>query len=189
MAAKQAVLGLVIERPGYGYQLAQRLAARLGSFAFAPSGVYAALEQLAREGLVDAGAPGDAPRARRTYRATRLGERSFEAWMLGSSPTPALRDDLHMKIALCRPRDLPRLLENVHGQELACRARLRELRLATPSARAGQDWVGIARRLAGETEVALWEARLQWLEIAGARLKESHAQLLAQPLAPAAACP
>ena len=31
MSAKYAILGLVIERPGYGYQLAQRLEQRFGS--------------------------------------------------------------------------------------------------------------------------------------------------------------
>jgi len=36
MSAKHAILGLVIERPGYGYQLAQRLEERFGSSAFAP---------------------------------------------------------------------------------------------------------------------------------------------------------
>ncbi|HVR05288.1 MAG TPA: helix-turn-helix transcriptional regulator, partial [Solirubrobacteraceae bacterium] len=52
MSAKQAVLGLVIERPGYGYDLAQRLRERFGSSGFAPTGVYSALDQLVAEGLV-----------------------------------------------------------------------------------------------------------------------------------------
>ena len=56
LSAKYAVLGLVIERPGYGYQLAQRLQERFGSCAFAPSGVYSALDQLSREQLVSPGA-------------------------------------------------------------------------------------------------------------------------------------
>ena len=52
MSAKHAVLGLVIERPGYGYQLAQRLDERFSSSGFAPSGVYSALDQLSRDELV-----------------------------------------------------------------------------------------------------------------------------------------
>ena len=52
MSAKHAILGLVIERPGYGYQLAQRLDERFGSSGFAPSGVYSALDQLSRDELV-----------------------------------------------------------------------------------------------------------------------------------------
>ncbi len=55
MSAKYAILGLVIERPGYGYQLAQRLEERFGSSSFAPSGVYSALDQLSRDEFVRCG--------------------------------------------------------------------------------------------------------------------------------------
>src|ERR1019366_1044930 len=112
MSAKHAVLGLVIERPGYGYQLAQRLDERFGSSGFAPSGVYSALDQLARDDLIRSAGekgPGPARRAapRTIYEATDEGVDHFEAWMLGFSPTPPLRDELHMKIAFCRPGNLP----------------------------------------------------------------------------------
>ncbi len=89
MSAKHAVLGLVIERPGYGYQLAQRLDERFGSSGFAPSGVYSALDQLSRDDLVrSAGEMGAGPARRaapRTiYEATEEGVDHFEAWMLDS---------------------------------------------------------------------------------------------------------
>src|SRR3954451_1405103 len=105
MSAKHAVLGLVIERPGYGYQLAQRLDERFGSSGFAPSGVYSALDQLSRDELVRSAGelgPGPARRAapRTIYEATEEGVDHFESWMLDPSPTPPLRDELHMKIAL-----------------------------------------------------------------------------------------
>ncbi len=45
--------------------------------------------------------------------------------MLDPSPMPPLRDELHMKIALCRPRNVPRLIEMIAGQELVCLGRLR----------------------------------------------------------------
>src|ERR1700737_506543 len=103
MSAKYVVLGLVIERPGYGYQLAQRLQERFGASGFAPSGVYSALDRLARDDFVRSAGekgPGHARRAapRTIYEATAQGVEHFEAWMLGSSPTPPLRDELHMKI-------------------------------------------------------------------------------------------
>ena len=52
MSAKHAVLGLVIEQPGYGYQLARRLEVRCGAWGWEPSGVYSALDSLSREGNV-----------------------------------------------------------------------------------------------------------------------------------------
>jgi DNA-binding PadR family transcriptional regulator len=179
MSAKYAILGLVIERPGYGYQLAQRLEQRFGSSSFAPSGVYSALDQLSRDGLVQAtrragpgaaqrGGSGPARRAapRMIYEATGEGVEHFESWMLGSSPTPPLRDELHMKIALCRPRNIPRLIDMVYGQKLACVARLRDLeRLAASQAGPhGDEWSRQMRVLATEAEIASWRARIEWLQ-------------------------
>ncbi len=171
MSAKYAILGLVIERPGYGYQLAQRLEERFGSSAFAPSGVYSALDQLSRDELVRAAGEVGAGPARRAaprmiYEATDQGVDRFEAWMLGSSPAPPLRDELHMKIALCRPRNVPPLIDMVYGQELACMARLRDLgqEAERELAGSGQEWSRLMRTLARDAEIASWKARIEWLQ-------------------------
>jgi DNA-binding PadR family transcriptional regulator len=178
MSAKHAVLGLVIERPGYGYQLAQRLDERFGSSGFAPSGVYSALDQLSRDDLVrSAGEMGAGPARRaapRTiYEATEEGVDHFEAWMLDPSPAPPLRDELHMKIALCRPRNLPRLIEMVAGQEQVCLGRLQDLKRLTQEAPgASRDWSALMRLLAAEAEVAFWNSRIEWLQNARELLEQ-----------------
>jgi DNA-binding PadR family transcriptional regulator len=178
MSAKHAVLGLVIERPGYGYQLAQRLDERFGSSGFAPSGVYSALDQLSRDDLVrSAGEMGAGPARRaapRTiYEATEEGVDHFEAWMLDPSPAPPLRDELHMKIALCRPRNLPRLIEMVRGQEVVCLGRLQDLkRLTAVTPSSSRDWSGLMRMLATEAEVAFWKSRIDWLQSARELLEQ-----------------
>jgi DNA-binding PadR family transcriptional regulator len=184
LSAKNAVLGLVIERPGYGYQLAQRLQERFDSSAFAPSGVYSALDQLSRDQLVRCAGEmgtGVARRAapRMIYEATPAGVEHFEAWMLGSSPTPPLRDELHMKIALCQPRNLPRLIDMFYGQELACMGRLRDLtRLGEQEAHGGAEWTRLMRVLAREAEMAMWRSRIDWLQSAretlGRLAEQSH---------------
>jgi DNA-binding PadR family transcriptional regulator len=174
MSAKYAILGLVIERPGYGYQLAQRLEERFGSSSFAPSGVYSALDQLSRDDFVRAAGemgPGPARRSapRMIYEATDRGVSHFESWILGSSPTPPLRDELHMKIALCRPGNLPRLIDLVYGQELACVGRLHDLTQSTERERIvadREDWPRLMRALAKDAEIALWKARIEWLQSA-----------------------
>jgi DNA-binding PadR family transcriptional regulator len=170
MSAKYAILGLVIERPGYGYELAQRLEERFGSSSFAPSGVYSALDQLSRDEFVRAAGgmrPGPPRRAapRMIYEATDEGVRHFDAWMLGSSPAPPLRDELHMKITLCRPRNLPRLIDMVYGQELVCLGRLRDLERIARSDGAvdRREWPRLMRVLSREAEVASWKARIEWL--------------------------
>lgn len=182
MSAKHAVLGLVIERPDYGYQLAQRLDERFGASGFAPSGVYSALDQLMRDDLVrSAGELGAGPAKRaapRTiYEATPGGIEHFESWMFASTPTPPLRDDLQMKIALCRPSDVPRLIDMVYGQELVCLGRLQDLRRESAHNRRGLpggEWSSLMRGIADEAEVAIWSARIEWLQATRAQLERLH---------------
>lgn len=183
MSAKHAVLGLVIERPGYGYQLAQRLDERFSSSGFAPSGVYSALDQLSRDELVRSAGelgPGPARRAapRTIYEATEEGVDHFETWMLDPSPMPPLRDELHMKIALCRPRNVPRLIEMISGQELVCLGRLRDLKSVTEEVPGpAHDWARLMGVLASEAEIAFWDARMKWLQSARElleQLREEH---------------
>jgi DNA-binding PadR family transcriptional regulator len=178
MSAKNAVLGLVIERPGYGYDLARRLEERFGSSGFAPTGVYSALDQLASEELVrSAGARADSTNERaapRTiYEATSKGIDHFEAWMLGCSSLAPVRDELFMKIALSRPHNLPRLMELAQIQEETCLARLEGLRApGTRSRRAPKAWSDVAVLLVRDAEIRQLQARVEWLQKARAVMEK-----------------
>lgn len=195
MSAKIAVLGLVIEEPSPAHRLTAKLRQRLSSAEFVDSNVYSALSRLERDGFVrpvgsDAteleSAPADiaavtalqAPRAggrsassparpsAASYEATAAGVRHFEDWLLASSAAPPLRDELHVKIALCQPHNLPRLIELVYGQELVCLGRVQELkrcfeRMRAPDAR---RWSGLVMVLVRDAELAFWDSRLTWLQ-------------------------
>ncbi len=94
-AVNWAVLGLVIERPSYGYELFQRLERRYGGVLDPPiSQIYAALNALERARLIEPlpaeevetdAADGARSSARRQpkvhYRATAGGARSFREWV------------------------------------------------------------------------------------------------------------
>ena len=54
MSVKHAVLGLVIERPGYGYELIQRLEQRIEGWRPSETAVYPALRSLRMEGMIRA---------------------------------------------------------------------------------------------------------------------------------------
>jgi DNA-binding PadR family transcriptional regulator len=175
MSAKHAVLGLVIERPGYGYDLARRLRERFGSSGFAPTGVYSALDQLRAEGLVrSAGslAGGRAERAapRTVYEATEEGREQFDRWMLSTSSLAHVRDELNMKLALSRPRDLPVLIELARSQEEQCMRRIEALKaldVPTEPVRARSDglaWTQISGLLVRDAEVRQLQARIEWLQ-------------------------
>jgi DNA-binding PadR family transcriptional regulator len=170
MSAKNAVLGLVIERPGYGYDLARRLQERFGSSGFAPTGVYSALDQLGAEALVrSAGSRADGTNERaapRTiYEATPKGIDHFEQWMLGGSSLAPVRDELYMKIALSKPHNLSRLIELAQVQERDCLARLEELRRPAGRSRsAPRAWSEVAVLLVRDAEIKQLQARVEWLQ-------------------------
>jgi hypothetical protein len=203
MSAKIAVLGLVIEEPGPPHRLTAKLRQRLSSAEFVDSNVYSALSRLERDGLVRAvegeaeqrpvrlaAVPADGVARRvparrsagartdsRLFEATAAGVAHFEEWLLGSSSAPPLRDELHMKVALCQPHNLPRLIELVYGQELVCLARVQELRrsfqrLAPP---APDRWSGLVLVHVRDAELSFWDARLTWLQGVRASLERMHA--------------
>jgi DNA-binding PadR family transcriptional regulator len=188
MSAKNAVLGLVIERPGYGYDLARRLEERFGSSGFAPTGVYSALDQLSSEALVrSAGSRADATNERaapRTiYEATPKGIDHFEEWMLGCSSLAPVRDELYMKIALSKPHNLSRLIELARTQEEDCLARLRDLRQPAHPRGGPRVWSDVAVLLVRDAEVKQLQARVEWLQKARAimdKLNGAQAQTAAR---------
>jgi DNA-binding PadR family transcriptional regulator len=170
MSAKNAVLGLVIERPGYGYDLARRLQERFGSSGFAPTGVYSALDQLSSEALVrSAGRRAGVEKTRVVYEATQEGIEHFERWMLDSSSLAPVRDELYMKLALSKPHNLSRLIELAQAQEEDCLARLQALRRSAPGAAAApKAWSDVAGLLVRDAEVRQLQARVEWLQKARA---------------------
>jgi hypothetical protein len=206
MSAKIAVLGLVIEEPGPAHRLTAKLRQRLSSAQFVDSNVYSALTRLERDGLVRAVAADSAtepargvavlrgavaradgidarrgPGARvdsRAFQATPAGVQHFEEWLLGSSSAPPLRDELHMKLALCQPHNLPRLIELVYGQELVCLGRVQELKRSfermSPPARG--RWSGLVLVHVRDAELSFWDARLTWLQGVRESLERMHAE-------------
>jgi DNA-binding PadR family transcriptional regulator len=160
MSAKIAVLGLVIEEPSPPHRLTAKLRQRLSSAEFVDSNVYSALTRLEREGLVRADETDGG------YEATEEGVRHFEQWLFASSSAPPLRDELHMKIALCQPQNLPRMIELVYGQEVVCLARVQELKRSFEKLQAPEPhrWSGLVMVLVRDAELAFWEARLSWLQ-------------------------
>lgn len=140
---KLAVLGLLVERPDYGYGLRHRFLRRVGT-AWRPSkGAFSqALKALERDGLIceppeesDA-APMEARRRRGSprvvYEVTPEGRRYYEAWMVGSCELGPPRDELHLRLAVARFEDLPRLIEITRELERECVARLEVLAADAP---------------------------------------------------------
>jgi DNA-binding PadR family transcriptional regulator len=170
MSAGDAVLGLVIERPDRGFGLERRLEERFGSAGFAYSTAYNALYRMEKQGLVRVvgGRASDAGEA--IYEATPEGVAHFHGWVRSSTHTPVLREELHARVALCEPRDLPRLIEILHAEELSCLAAVDAIRKRSVveqrhSALAGDSdaWSALMDRGVAHSEAAFWGGRLTQL--------------------------
>jgi DNA-binding PadR family transcriptional regulator len=120
----RVVLGFVAERPGYGYDLSQRIRVRMGpGWQYNPSGIYAALSRLEKRALIT-GEAKDArgrPRYERvSYRVTDDGLLDVEEWLRSEVHKEPVREDVLARIAVAGPEHAPLLLEALEGYEREC---------------------------------------------------------------------
>jgi DNA-binding PadR family transcriptional regulator len=124
-----ALLGLLLERPGYGYELAQRMNERMGpAWRLTPSSIYPVLERLESEQLVHRTVKEMSGRQRQRervmYHATDSAVVAFEEWLARPARKEPIRTELLAKIAVARPHDAPRLLAALDEYECDCLAML-----------------------------------------------------------------
>jgi DNA-binding PadR family transcriptional regulator len=162
-----ALLGLVIDRPSYAYELAQRFdrtyedVLSLSSI----SHVYTALGTLQDRGLVQEVAGtrrGRQPKPR--YRATVKGIAEYRDWLVGQFGDNRRRERLFVLRLAALARDPDAALEMVARFEEAC---LEEAAKTPIAASAGDspdpDSALVSRLLAEESRLAVG-ARLAWVQ-------------------------
>jgi DNA-binding PadR family transcriptional regulator len=184
---REIVLGLLIERPGSGYQLEKRLRERFDSSDYAQGTARQTLSRLQELGFArPATAAARVPRSREAtlWEATPAGVGAFRAWVRESVSTPPVREELHAKIALCQPRDLPRLIEVVREAERVCvfqlqamNRRLRARREALPA----RDWAATMDLAVAAGETAWWDSRIKWLQGVRVFLDQELARISSEP--------
>jgi DNA-binding PadR family transcriptional regulator len=184
-AVNWAVLGLVIERPSYGYELFQRLERRYGGVLDPPiSQIYAALNALERAALIEP-LPADAPPAEAEerlrqaakrqpkvhYRATASGARAFREWVAEQMREDPQHVELLRRIAGAAAAGLDRagtMRSLVDAYERACVEEASRLPLppsrsaATPAVAAGE----LVERLVLAARRGLLDAHFAWIAYA-----------------------
>jgi DNA-binding PadR family transcriptional regulator len=127
MSAKHALLGLLRERPTYGYQLGERLQQRLGpAWAINSGHLYQTLKRMEREGLI-ARVDGSG-RDRQVFALTDSGNAEFLGWFAQDEGGPQLpRRPLLLKITLAGPDRLKDALQQIGAYERDCADRLNVL--------------------------------------------------------------
>ncbi|ADB49990.1 PadR family transcriptional regulator [Conexibacter woesei] len=122
-----AVLGLVIERPSYGYELSQRFGRRFGDlFAVGRSHIYAALDSLQRDSLIEP-LPRPQPVGRRPrqprvhYRVTADGARTYREWVAEQLRENTQRSQMLARLAVVGAGQTETIDLLLAGYELAAR--------------------------------------------------------------------
>jgi DNA-binding PadR family transcriptional regulator len=161
-----ALLGLVIEQPSYGYELAQRFRRVYGEALGLSyrTNIYRPLEILHKHALIEEAPAGgeEAPAPNRLpkphYRATEQGVHAYEQWLLVQLEEERHRQRLFARqLAMLEPQ---MALEVIDRYEEECLADTDD------AAPAESEREGVAARLADEEEHLAVEARLSWIRYA-----------------------
>jgi DNA-binding PadR family transcriptional regulator len=128
MSSKHALLGLLLDRPAYPYQLADRMQQRLGpSWKVADYGTfYKAVKRLERDGLIERVNKDPAVQEdRHVFAITERGIEEFERWFASASDGVSMpRRPLLAKITLAGPHRLAQAMERIDEYECGCAERL-----------------------------------------------------------------
>lgn len=173
-----ALLGLLLERPGYGYELAQRLNERMGpSWKLTPSSIYSVLERLEADQLVRRTVkdmPGrQRQRERIMFHATDAAAEAFEEWLARPARKEPIRTELLAKIAVARPGDAARLLESLDEYERECRVFLKgadEQRVIDAEGPGRRPWNALLSEVIETAADQQLRAELEWVEFARRRI-------------------
>lgn len=189
MSAKHALLGLLLHKPAYRYQLGDRLQERLGPAWKINSGqLYQTIGRLEGDGLIERiDDASDDLGERHVFAITQAGAAEFERWFDDAISRARLaRRPLLVKIALAGPDRLCNTLTELDAYERDCTACLQEhlrLRDAIPlggyRVRADHELL----RLSLSAEITQLEAELGWARHARERISWLLQQDAIWPLA------
>ncbi len=171
-----ALLGLVLERPGHGGDLANRLRVRLGeTWRIDGNDVYRLLEGLEGEGLVGAREEPIKGRRRGTrvvYHPTELTSAAVADWMQTMLPREPARRGIEAKLAVARAQDVPSLRHVLRQYERECL----ELAQMIPAA-AGKpsSWNALLLECTRDGVQRILQAELDWVSRTIMRIQEHEA--------------
>jgi DNA-binding PadR family transcriptional regulator len=168
-----ALLALLLERPGHGYELANRLRERLGSsWAISRTYIYSLLDELEAEGLI-VGRAEPVRRGRRvlvTFHPTGLTAPALTQWMQTLAPKEPVRIGLQAKIAVAREQDAPWLLQALTEYERECLHVLQRTSSATATNQ--HHWQMLALDCARDAVHGQLRAEIEWARRTRQRIAE-----------------
>jgi DNA-binding PadR family transcriptional regulator len=167
-----ALLGLVIERPSYAYELARRFERTYdGALSLSSvSHIYTALATLRDRCLIEE-VPGEsrAARSRRRYRATDKGLSEHGDWLVGQVLEERRRQRVLVAQLGALAHTPARAIEVLDAYEQACLAEIAAS--PAPGSEEGPGTIRLVARLVGEETRQTVAAKLRWTQYARAQLR------------------
>jgi len=177
VSVKNAVLGLLVERPGYGYDVIQRFNARFAPWDLNSSTVYAAIDALFEQRLIAAvdetGTPSDSrarppkrsPKVR--YEPTPEGRERFLTWLTAPlGKVEPVRGEIFLRLGLAKREHALALLQVIDAQIGVCTDALAE-QLAgyqlDPDGTSEVPWRVAAGYLLNDAAIGRLQTDLAWL--------------------------
>lgn len=174
-----ALLGLLLERPGHGGDLANRLSARLGeTWRVDTNDVYRLLEQLENTGLAvsrDEPKRNNERRMHLVYYPTEETPKALTLWMETLLPREPVRLGLQAKLSVARPQDAQRLLAALKAYEREC---LVLVHLVSPTDGRVRSWTALCMDCTRDAVCAQLQTEIDWAARTRRRINEflEHSQ-------------
>ncbi len=179
MSVRNAILGLLAQRPRHGYLLRaefEALAGGEGIWDVKPAQVYSTLARLAEAGLVrETRVAGGAGPDKRVYAITPAGRRELASWFEAGVETGRPRDEFFVKLMLAIGAAPGRPYRVIRAQRGRLYQELHDLTARRGAADPGRE---LARILLLDKTIMHVEADLRWLDMIEARLDEMQRQPL-----------
>lgn len=169
-----ALLGLLMERPGYGYLLMQRFERAYGDVLplGSESHIYTALNELKRRGLIEevpgasTAQSGTERQPKPCYQATVDGVQGYRDWMLARVWEDRRQSRLFVRQMAVFAHEPGVALEILEQYEQACLREARGTPVAPRPGSPGEARADLADRLIAEESRLAMEAKLPWVEYA-----------------------
>ncbi len=182
MSVRNALLGLLIEKPRHGYELRAAFEAVIGdvNWDVKPAQIYTTLDRLQEAGLVETTSDlgeGNEP-SRRIYAITSLGSNALRDWFSSGVPTEHQRDEFYVKLMIglaSGEADPEKIIQNQRS------FLYQELHEATSQRDNFNPQVELAQILLLDKAIMHIEADLRWLDMIEMRLVAIRNQPLPRP--------
>jgi len=112
-ALKTAALAVLLERPGHGYDVAQRIKLRIGpSWQLEAKHIYRVLVSLEKAGLAWSAREGPAGSSwgRLIFHPTEKAQRARQEWLTSPARVTVVREDIQSRLAFSSEEEAPELL-------------------------------------------------------------------------------